>query len=245
MQASSSDRSIVLQAEKNFWINDAFDPNILASGVGKALRLYSMSGTAGAGSGLIGYWNIRSNDGKVGAIALFRAVFGSKNIQVDDLVTVQDIWEIIKPADTKRAYVLRSQHTERVYTVSVSAGASPDDIQLPVIPIMLEAFEFEILSISPIENGIAAMGLVDKYNPLAGLGRREHIAGRTQIDVKCCGTLGFFVVDDKPTPACTIAGSNLRLTSKNVAMSMGRISGSLFEVVLGDHLPTLTVIIEL
>ena len=64
--SSSSDRSVALQADHSAWVgNDVFDSDIISSGVGKALRLFSNSGKVGSGSGLIGYRNVRSNDANV------------------------------------------------------------------------------------------------------------------------------------------------------------------------------------
>lgn len=63
---SKAGQTVALQASSSpFTSNDVFNPALLQGGTGKALRVFSK---AAHGGGLLGYWNIRSEDGKVGSM---------------------------------------------------------------------------------------------------------------------------------------------------------------------------------
>jgi hypothetical protein len=65
----ASGRSIALHASRSpFVSNDVFEEGLMRGGSGKALRVFSRREEDGKQGGLIGYWNVRSSDGKVRAV---------------------------------------------------------------------------------------------------------------------------------------------------------------------------------
>jgi len=218
---------VALQAEQSPWVgNDVFDPDILSSGAGKALRLFSKSDKVGAGSGLIGYWNVRSHDGKV-----------------DDSVAAQDIWEVIGPSNVDRSFALRSHLTERVYTIKVAANQGPSNLQLPVMAIQLDHFEFDIVSVSLVKDGIAVLGLVDKFNSLAGIASSARNRDGYRVELKCCGILGIFVEDSgRSRPSISLGlTSALPLHKAKLGSAMGHVKGSVMMVEIEETFSSLVV----
>jgi hypothetical protein len=121
------------------------------------------------------------------------------SIQVNDFVTQQDIWQTVGTSAVDRTFVLRSYLTERVYTIKVPANGEVNAINLPDIPIRLDHFQFDIYSISLLEGGIAILGLINKFNSLAGILHADHTTEGYSILLKCCGTLGIFVEGPEDT----------------------------------------------
>jgi len=240
---STSDRSIALQAEQTPWLgNDTFNADILASGTGKALRLFTKAGKMGHGFGLIGYWNVRKNDGKV-----------------NDVVTCQDLYQLVGSADVDRSFILNSYRNKGNYAVRIPAHAGPNDIQMPVMQIGLDAFQFDIISVSPVdvESGIAILGLFDKYNRFAGVkststGCDANSRRYCKVELKCCGTLVVFVqkrernIGEEPVVILNQNGSGteeIRLPCKRTIL--GDMGGDLITVNLDRSLPSLSVIVYL
>ncbi|KAG9003354.1 hypothetical protein FRB94_003177 [Tulasnella sp. JGI-2019a] len=189
-------RSIALHASRSpFMSDDIFDPTILQDGVGKALRVFSRHGDDDSEGGLIGYWNVRSANGKV-----------------EDYLTLNDILTLVgHPKADTRKFVVYSFKTGKAQKVDIAASETIN------IPIHLGPFEFEIITVAPLlshsavtshttsEPGsnhppvvqVGALGLIDKYNPLAGLTLFSfHSASKSwEAGVRCSGKLGFFVPD--------------------------------------------------
>jgi len=225
--SSSSDRSVALQADHSPWVgSDVFDSDIISSGVGKALRLFSKSGKAGTGSGLIGYWNVRSGDGKV-----------------DDHVTQNDLWEIIGSSSADRTFVLRSYMREQFYTIRVAANDEANDIKLPIVPICLDHFQFDIFSVSQLEGGIAVLGLVDKFNPLSGIVRWEQTIDGCSIGLKCCGPLGIFLEDSvhQRLSITTVPPDGSPVDFVKVGFVTGQVKGLVVMIEIRQTLPSLTL----
>jgi len=63
---------------------------------------------------------------------------------------------------------------------------------MPPIAIKLEPFDFEIVTVTPVVDGIAQLGLIDKYNSLAGVSDTRVEKSNLNSTFKCCGQAGFF-----------------------------------------------------
>ncbi|KAG8890025.1 hypothetical protein FRB98_001460 [Tulasnella sp. 332] len=192
-------RSIALHAARSpFLSDDIFDPCILQEGAGKAMRVFSRRGEDGTEGGLIGYWNVRSANGVV-----------------DDAVTMGDILTLVGSHDTDtRKFVVHSFKTGKAQKID-TATTKID------LPINLGPFEFEIITVAPLLSHIivtplrpnpaskeaetnhqsivrvGAFGLIDKYNPLAGLASFsfDFSSSSWEAGVRCSGKLGIFVPD--------------------------------------------------
>jgi len=232
LASSPSGASVALQADQSPWVNnDVFDTQLFSSEQGKALRLFSKAENAGPDAGMIGYWDVRNNDGKV-----------------NDFLTSQDLLQIVGSAEVDRTFVLRSYYTERVYTVTVLAHADSGEIKMPMIPVVLDAFQFDIISVSLVRNGVAVLGLIDKYNSLAGVDSLKWEPERFIANLKCCGKLGIFVEDKvekrlKFSFASDSGGMELH-PAKSVE-AMGSLQGSVITTDLVETHPSLSVVIEL
>jgi hypothetical protein len=100
-----------------------------------------------------------------------------------------------------------------------------------------------------MENGIAVLGLIDKYNPLAGVCGLKINGNSHHIDLKCCGTLGLFVeegsLDAKPVISLENAPERNHLESIRLTEAIGQTQGSVVTVKLDKSLPNLSVIVHL
>ncbi|KAG9011164.1 hypothetical protein FRB94_009090 [Tulasnella sp. JGI-2019a] len=187
---AAPERSIALHASQSpFVSDDIFDAKIFQDGVGKPLRVFSRRGEDGIEGGLIGYWNLRAGGGVV-----------DQYVAVDDVLTLVGA---LHGANAQRSvmYAFKAAKAE-VFDLSTT----PDDDIL--IPVRLGSFEFEIITVAPLVLSssapatglvstveVGALGLIDKYNPLAGLSSFSFNSTSLSWEarLRCCGKLGLFV----------------------------------------------------
>lgn len=123
-------------------------------------------------------------------------------VQVEDHVLADDLKTLIGSASPTSNFVLHSFNTGKSQLVDLALSNDDDDLSSRW-PINLSPLGFEIIVVSPFLNpptafhGIAALGLIDKFNSLAGVsGFTFHDTSDppfASCKVKCSGTLGFFV----------------------------------------------------
>ncbi|KAG8949368.1 hypothetical protein FRC04_008603 [Tulasnella sp. 424] len=198
--ASKTGGTVALQASSSpFTSNDVFDPALLQGGSGRALRVFSK---AAHGGGLLGYWNIRSEDGKV-----------------EDEVAIADVLHVAEQGSTQTSgVVLFSQKTKEVRIVhAVEAGGAV----APKLLVELGAFEFELVTVAPILSSagveVAVLGLVDKYNTLAGLASPGEVKdGALEVAVKSAGELAIWIggLKEGSPPRVTVDGEEGKVTVK-------------------------------
>ncbi|KZT39465.1 hypothetical protein SISSUDRAFT_633719 [Sistotremastrum suecicum HHB10207 ss-3] len=191
-KAPGSNHSIALQARSSPWVSEAvFDTNLLGSGTGRALRIFSRDSAPGVHGGMVGYWNVRKDNGKV-----------------EDSISLDDIREVVavSPYTKLGKYAIWSHTKSKLFvadftasTPSISPSTTSD------LSISLAPFSFEIVTISAIDNGIAALGLIDKYNPLGGIISHHWEENFHQLEMKSFGRVGFFA-DAMPPPFVEVGG---------------------------------------
>ncbi|KAG8893686.1 hypothetical protein FRC01_013425, partial [Tulasnella sp. 417] len=168
-------------------------------GTGKALRVFSK---AAHGGGLLGYWNIRSEDGKV-----------------EDEVTISDVLQVVAKDSTPSSEVaLFSQKSKEIRIVNAAAAGGS---LTPKLPVELGAFEFDLVTVAPILSiagvKVALLGLIDKYNTLAGLTSSGRAAdGALEVDVKSTGELALWLGEYKEgsPPRVTVDGEEVKATAE-------------------------------
>ncbi|KAG8894403.1 hypothetical protein FRB99_001288 [Tulasnella sp. 403] len=207
-------RSVVVQASQSpFVSNDVFDPVLLHGGIGRAFRVFSRNQGRKADGGTIGYWNIRSHDG-----------------QVEDEVTASDIQQLTTDSGEFLVYFPETSEV-RV----VDSGGAPS----PPLDIQIGPFGFHLVTVAPISSSpvgyrIAALGLVDKYNSLAGLMSfgPDGSTGMWEAVVRCSGKFAFWIDGQEgQAPWVEVDGEAARVESRAVTM------GSLISVDLAAFLP--------
>ncbi|KAG9041439.1 hypothetical protein FS837_012270 [Tulasnella sp. UAMH 9824] len=197
---SKAGQTVALQASSSpFTSNDVFDPALLQGGTGKALRVFSK---AAHGGGLLGYWNIRSEDGKV-----------------EDEVAISDVLQVAeKDLASSPGIVLFSQKTKEVRVIK---AAEARGTLTPKLPIKLGAFEFDLVTVAPILSSasvqVAVLGLTDKYNTLAGLTSSGGVKdGALEVEVKSSGELAVWLGEYKEgsLPRVTVDGEEVKVTAE-------------------------------
>ncbi|KAG8991656.1 protein kinase complex component, partial [Tulasnella sp. 427] len=199
--ASKSGETVALQASSSpFASKEVFDPALVHGGTGKALRVFSK---AALGGGLLGYWNIRSGDGKV-----------------EDQVSISDVLQVTAKDSTPTSRVaVFSQKSKQVRIVNVTeTGAAVE----PSLPVELGAFEFDLVTVAPILslNGgveVAVLGLIDKFNTLAGLAAPPAVqGGALEVAVKSAGELAVWIggIKDGSEPKVTVDGEEVKVTAQ-------------------------------
>lgn len=209
---SKAGQTVALQASSSpFTSNDVFDPALLQTGTGKALRVLSK---AAHGGGLLGYWNIRSEDGKV-----------------EDEVAISDVLQVVEKDSTPSSkVVLLSQKTKEVRIVNTAEASGTLS---PKLLVELGAFEFDLVTVAPILSvagvQVAVLGLIDKYNTLAGLASPGGVTdGALEVEVKSAGELAVWLGEHKEgsLPRVTVDGEEVKVAAEPCK------SGSLFIVPL-------------
>lgn len=164
-----------------------------------------------------------------------------KIIQVEDSITLDDIREIIDVSnDTELGrYAIWSHRSSKLLiadfttTIPTIHPSSPDSLS-----ISLDPFSFEIITISAIEEGLATLGLLDKYNPLAGVLSNQWSGSLHRIEMKCLGRAGFYV-DGKPPQMVKVGG-------KDAEYELREEGGGHFVIIdLDEECKGLAVIIDL
>jgi hypothetical protein len=106
---------------------------------------------------------------------------------------MSDIMQVVGKSMSEGTFVLRGHHSGHNQVIALNSGSAFSETEMPVMPIVLESFGFEIITVTAIYGGVGFLGLVDKYNSLAGLASFGVHESTVTATFTCCGKAAFFI----------------------------------------------------